>query len=179
MDDLDDRVVLHVDIDAFFAASEQVRDPRLAGKPVIVGAGVIASCSYEARRYGLRAGTPLSEARRLCPQAVVLDGHEPTYRAFAARIWALLSDVTPDLDTYLDEAYGDVAGVARLHGDLVARCRRLQKAIADALTHTGQLAMMRRLHGAPMKGESYNRADIVIGRVGSDQTPADPKFEFN
>jgi nucleotidyltransferase/DNA polymerase involved in DNA repair len=58
------RTVLHVDIDAFFAAIEQQRDPRLKGKPVIVGAGVIASCSYEARKFGLRAGMSLSEARR-------------------------------------------------------------------------------------------------------------------
>jgi hypothetical protein len=57
--------------------------------------------------------------------------------------------------------------------------RLFQGPVADALTHTGQLAMLRRLHGAPMKGESYNRADIVIGRVGPEQTPADPKFEFN
>jgi hypothetical protein len=57
--------------------------------------------------------------------------------------------------------------------------RMFQGPIADALTHTGQLAMMRRLHGSPMKGESYTRADIVIGRVGADQTPADPKFEFD
>lgn len=56
--------------------------------------------------------------------------------------------------------------------------RVFQGPVADALTHTGQLAMMRRLHGAPMKGESYNRADVVIGRVGMEQTPADPKFEF-
>lgn len=56
--------------------------------------------------------------------------------------------------------------------------RLFQGPVADALTHTGQLAMLRRLHGAPMKGESYNRADIVIGRVGPEQTPADPKFEF-
>jgi DNA polymerase-4 len=123
--------VLHLDIDAFFASVEQARDPRLAGRPVIVGNGVIASCSYEARRFGLRAGMSLVEARRLCPRAVILDGHEPTYRAFASRIWALLTEVTPDLDTYLDEAYGDVSGVVRLHGDLVARCRTLQQAIAD------------------------------------------------
>lgn len=56
--------------------------------------------------------------------------------------------------------------------------RLFQGPIADALTHTGQLAMLRRLAGCPMKGESYNRADIVIGRVGSEQTPPDPKFEF-
>jgi hypothetical protein len=57
--------------------------------------------------------------------------------------------------------------------------RLFQGPVADALTHTGQLAMLRRLHGAPMKGESYNRADIVIGRVGPEQTPADPKYEFD
>jgi hypothetical protein len=57
--------------------------------------------------------------------------------------------------------------------------RLFQGPIADALTHTGQLAMLRRLHGAPMKGESYNRADVTAGRVGSDQTPADPRYEFD
>ena len=57
--------------------------------------------------------------------------------------------------------------------------RLFQGPVADALTHTGQLTMLRRIHGAPMKGESYNRADIVTGRVGSEQTPADPRFEFD
>jgi hypothetical protein len=57
--------------------------------------------------------------------------------------------------------------------------RLFQGPVADALTHTGQLAMLRRLHGAPMKGESYNRADVVVGRVGAEQTPANPKFEFD
>ena len=57
--------------------------------------------------------------------------------------------------------------------------RLFQAPVADALTHTGQLAMLRRFSGAPMKGESYNRADIVIGRVGAEQTPADPKYEFD
>lgn len=63
-----------------------------------------------------------------------------------------------------------------VHYDLT---RLFQGPVADALTHTGQLAMMRRLRGAPMKGESYNRADIAIGRVGPEQTPADPRFEFD
>jgi len=57
--------------------------------------------------------------------------------------------------------------------------RLFQGPIADALTHTGQLTMLRRLHGGPMKGESYNRADIVAGRVGPEQTPADPRYEFD
>ena len=75
------------------------------------------------------------------------------------------------------KAFDDaLASNAELRYDLT---RLFQGPIADALTHTGQLAMMRRLHGAPMKGESYNRADIAAGRVGSDQTPADPRYEFD
>ncbi len=57
--------------------------------------------------------------------------------------------------------------------------RLFQGPVSDALTHTGQLAMLRRLHGSPMKGESYNRADVVIGGVGAEQTPADPRYEFD
>ena len=127
-----DLPVLHLDIDAFFASVEQARDPRLRGRPVLVGNGVIASCSYEARRFGLKAGTPLSAARRICPDAVILDGHAPTYRAFAERIFALTTALTPHLDTYLDEAYGDLTGTERLHGDPLERCAALRAAIAEA-----------------------------------------------
>ncbi|HSD20849.1 MAG TPA: hypothetical protein VLC54_12470 [Anaeromyxobacter sp.] len=75
------------------------------------------------------------------------------------------------------KAFDDaLAGPEPVHYDLT---RLFQGPVADALTHTGQLAMLRRIHGAPMKGESYNRADIVAGRVTADQTPADPRFEFD
>jgi hypothetical protein len=72
-----------------------------------------------------------------------------------------------------DEA---LASAEPLHYELT---RLFQGPIADALTHTGQLTMLRRLHGAPVKGESYNRADIASGRVGSEQTPPDPRYEFD
>ena len=123
--------VLHVDIDAFFASVEQVRDPRLARRPVIVGNGVIASCSYEARAFGLRAGMSLAEAARLCPKATVLDGHYPTYRAFAERVYDQVAALSPCLDTYLDECYADLEGTERLHGDPLARARALAQAIHD------------------------------------------------
>ena len=71
---------------------------------------------------------------------------------------------------------GALAGSEPVQYDLT---RLFQGPVADGLTHTGQLAMLRRIHGAPMKGESYNRADIVAGRVTADQTPADPRFEFD
>src|SRR5262245_62370226 len=116
--DHDDRVVLHVDIDAFFAAIEQVRDPRLKGKPVIVGAGVIASCSYEARRFGLKAGMSLSEAKRLCPRAVLLEGHAQAYRCYDERVFERCRELSPDVETYLDEAYLELTGTERGHDDL-------------------------------------------------------------
>jgi DNA polymerase-4 len=126
--------ILHVDIDAFFAAIEQLRDPRLRGRPVIVGAGCIASCSYEARRFGLRAGMALSEARRLCPAAVILEGHAQVYRCFAEQIFDCCRAVAPAVETYLDEAYCDLTGTERLHGGLIEAARRLKR---DVLGRTG------------------------------------------
>jgi len=149
-------VVLHVDIDAFFASIEQLRDPRLRGRPVIVGAGVIASCSYEARRYGLRAGMSLSEAKRLCPDATILDGHAQTYRCFAERIFECCREVAPSVETYLDEAYCDLSGTERLHGDLRATGARLRAHIHDTtgLTVTcgiGPNRMLAKLIGKTVK----------------------------
>ncbi len=126
-----ERTILHVDIDAFFAAIEQLRDPRLRGRPVIVGAGCIASCSYEARAFGLRAGMALSEARRLCPDAVILEGHAQTYRCFAEQIFACCRELAPAVETYLDEAYCDLTGTERLHGDLLDAARRLKRRILE------------------------------------------------
>jgi DNA polymerase-4 len=109
--------VLHVDIDAFFASVEQLRNPALKGKPVAVGSGVVASASYEARAFGLQAGMPLGEARRLCPGLVVLPGHAPIYRCFSEPIFDLLARYAPSLETYLDEAYCDWSGTDRLYPD--------------------------------------------------------------
>lgn len=125
------RTILHIDIDAFFASVEQQCDPRLRGRPVIVGNGVIASCSYEARRFGLYAGMRLSEARRACPGVVILDGCEKTYRAFAARIFEVCRDFSPSVETYLDEAYCDLTGTGRLHGGPEAAAVRLRACVRE------------------------------------------------
>jgi DNA polymerase-4 len=163
-------IVLHVDIDAFFAAIEQQRDPRLQGKPVIVGAGVIASCSYEARRFGLHAGMTLSEAKRLCPAAVILEGHAQVYRCFAEEIFARCRDVAPAVETFLDEAYCDLSGTERLHGDLLETARGLKRAIRDAtgLTVTcglGPNRMIAKLAGKLTKPDG-------LARVTADQADA-------
>ena len=154
--------ILHLDIDAFFAAIEQQLNPRLQGTPVIVGAGVIASCSYEARRFGLRAGMALSEARRLCPQAIVIDGNAQTYRCFAEAIFDRCRSFSPAVETYLDEAYCDLTGTERLHGDLLAAAVRLKAAIREAtgLTVTcglGPNRMIAKLAGKQVKPDGLAR----------------------
>jgi DNA polymerase IV len=123
--------VLHLDIDAFFASVEQLRQPALRGRPVIVGSGVVASASYEARAYGIRAGTALSDVRRLCPEAVILAGHAPTYRAFAERVFDLAAECAPDLETFLDDALVDLTGTERVNGHLVRAAARLRRRIAE------------------------------------------------
>ena len=162
--------VLHVDIDAFFAAIEQQRDPRLAGKPVIVGAGVIASCSYEARAFGLRAGMPLSEAKRLCPQAVILEGHAQVYRCFAEEIFARCRALSPAIETYLDEAYCELTGTERLHGDLLEAALGLKHAIREATglgvtCGIGPNRMLAKLIGKTVKPDG-------LARIGAEEADA-------
>jgi len=125
--------ILHLDIDAFFASVEQARNPNLRGKPVIVGSGVIASCSYEARAFGLHAGMPLSRAARLCPEAVVLEGHYPTYRCFSDKVFELCHQFAPHVETHLDEAYCDLTGTEGLYGH-PSRVGRLLKETIRAET---------------------------------------------
>ena len=158
------RIVLHVDIDAFFAAIEQQRNPRLRGRPVIVGAGVIASCSYEARKFGLRAGMRLSEARRLCPEVVILEGHAHVYRCFAEEIFGRCRSLAPAVETYLDEAYCDLTGTERLHGDLAAAARGRKDRIREAtgLTVTcgiGPNRMLAKLVGKTVKPDGLARIE--------------------
>lgn len=165
-----ERTILHVDIDAFFASIEQQRDPRLKGKPVIVGAGVIASCSYEARAFGLRAGMALSEARRRCPQAVILDGHAQVYRCFAEAIFEHLRRFAPAVETYLDEAYCDLTGTDRLHGDLAAAVMALKRGIRDetglAVTcGIGPNRMLGKLVGKTVKPDG-------LARIGAESADA-------
>jgi DNA polymerase-4 len=110
------RCILHIDLDAFFVSVEQVLAPELRGKPVVVGGwpdrrGVVASASYEARVFNIRAGMPLAQAYRLCPQAIFLQGSFPAYRDASEKFMAILADFSPCLEPAgLDEAYLDITG---------------------------------------------------------------------
>jgi DNA polymerase-4 len=120
-------MVIHVDVDAFFASVEQVLDPELQGKPVVVGGGVegrgvVASASYEARRFGLQAGMPIYRARELCPHGVYLPGHHEEYNRFSEEVFGVLSEVSPSVEqTSMDEAYVHLDGCERMYGIWSAR----------------------------------------------------------
>jgi DNA polymerase-4 len=124
-------LILHLDVDAFFASVEQLLIPVLRNRPVIVGSGCIASCSYEARKFALHAGMSLRKAKRLCPQVEILEGNFQIYRCFAEHIWNVAQRYTASLETHLDEAYGDATGMDRIYGDPLELGRKLRRAVLD------------------------------------------------
>lgn len=122
---------MHVDVDAFFASVEQLRDPRLRGKPVAVGNGVVASPSYEARKLGVTTAMPIHQALRICPQLVVLDGRHDVYRCFTEATWEICRRYAPALETFLDEAFADFSGTEEVYPDLLGLGARIQKEILE------------------------------------------------
>jgi DNA polymerase-4 len=130
---------MHIDLDAFFVSVEQVADPRLHGKPVVVGGRpdqrcVIAAASYEARKFGLHSGMPLKTAGRLCPQAIFIEGGFAKYRAASQEFMAILADFSPFLEPVgIDEAFLDVTGFESLHGSIHQMATRIRQRIKEKL----------------------------------------------
>jgi DNA polymerase IV len=127
--------IVHVDVDAFFASVEQVLNPKLRGKPVLVGRGVVASASYEAKICGVKTAMTFREALRICPKAMVVPGQYEHYADFAERVRRILETYTPAVETAaLDDFYLDFAGTERLYPNYEAALRRVQ---TDVLEQTG------------------------------------------
>jgi len=127
--------IVHVDADAFFASVEQVLNPRLRGKPVLVGRGCVASASYEAKALGVKTAMGFREALRICSKAIVVPGQYERYAVFAERLRRILETYTPAVETAaLDDFYLDFAGTERLYPDYRGTLVRLQMEI---LKNTG------------------------------------------
>ena len=120
--------ILHADVDSFYASVEQRDDPRLRGRPVIVGAGVVLAASYEAKAHGVRTAMGGATARRLCPDAVVVSPRMSAYVEASKAIYRVFDDTTPLVEGMsIDEAFLDVRGMRRLAGsptEIAARLRR-------------------------------------------------------
>lgn len=154
-----DATVLHVDLDAFFVSMELLRRPELRGRPVVVAGGlgargVVNTCSYEARKFGVRSAMPVSKARQLCPQAVYLESDFPYYARASRAFHAILTGYTPRVEPAgADEAYLDVAGSERLFGDAPAIAATIRQRVRDEIGITTSV------------GVSVNK---LVSKVASD-----------
>src|SRR5579884_3868589 len=116
------KTIFHVDMDAFFVSVEELFDPSLKGKAVIVGGrpnerGVVAAASYEARKFGVRSALPLRTAYKLCPHAIFVEGHPALYREYSGKVYEVLMGFSPQVEmASIDEAYLDMTGTERLLG---------------------------------------------------------------
>ena len=141
------RCIFHIDLDAFFVSVEQALNPKLKGKMVIVGGdperrGVVASASYEARPFGIHAGMPLSRARRLCPQAILIRANFSRYRDASSKFMKILGDFSPYIEPLgLDEAYLDVTGYEEPYGSPQKLARALKERIYEELELTASVGI--------------------------------------
>jgi DNA polymerase-4 len=129
------KTIFHVDMDAFFVSVEELFDPSLKGKAVVVGGqrderGVVSAASYEARKFGVHSAMPLRTAAKLCPHAIFVNGHPERYRECSEKVYAVLTSFSPQVEmASIDEAYLDMTGTARLHGPPLRAAHTLHQKI--------------------------------------------------
>jgi len=165
--------ILHVDLDAFYASVEQLADPALRGRPVVVGGlgprGVVAAASYEARGYGIHSAMPTGRARRRCPDAVFLAPRFDAYTAASRDVMAILRDATPLVEPLsLDEAFLDVSGAQRTQGDgptIGAAIRQRVKAETGLVASVGVATSK---HLAKLASEAAKPDGLLVVEPGSE-----------
>ncbi len=131
------RTIFHLDMDAFFVSVEELFDPSLKGKPVVVGGkadqrGVVSAASYAARKFGVHSAMPLRTAYKLCPQAIFVEGHPDRYRECSQQVFEVMNRFSPKVEmASIDEAYMDLTGTERLHGPPMKAAHLLHQAIRN------------------------------------------------
>ncbi len=154
------RSIFHIDMDAFFVSVEELYDPSLKGKPVVVGGrpdarGVVSAASYAARKFGVHSAMPLRTAYKLCPQAIFLEGNLARYREVSLKVAEVLRNFSPQVSmASIDEAYLEMTGTERMYGPPMAAAHKLHEKIKQATGLNNSI------------GASRSR---LVSKVASDQ----------
>ena len=165
------RYIVHVDMDAFFASVEERDNPSYKGKPVIVGSdpkegkgrGVVAACSYEARKFGIHSAMPISIAYRKCPKAVFLRPDFSRYSEASHKVFSILESFTPDIEPIsIDEAFLDITGSWHLFGSPVETCRKIKKAIKKRTSLTASVGMAPNMMTAKIASDLKKPDGLVV-----------------
>ncbi|MDX1454083.1 MAG: DNA polymerase IV [Gammaproteobacteria bacterium] len=170
-----ERVILHADMDAFYASVEQHDHPELRGKPVIVGGasarGVVAAASYEARQFGVRSAMPGREARRRCPDGIFVKPRMARYAEVSAQVFAAMRDITPEVEGLsLDEAFLDITGSLRQYGSVRAIGEQLRDAVRERTGLVVSIGIAPNKFVAKIASDIEKPAGFVI--VGRDELQA-------
>src|SRR6476620_11824878 len=151
---MDTATILHADLDAFYASVEQMLDPRLRGKPVAVGGGVVLAASYEAKAFGVASGMPGRRARELCPQLIFVGGHFSEYQRLGDAAIGVLDDFTPLVERIsIDEAFADVAGCTHLFGSPAEIAKTIRKRVREELGLPISIGVARTKHLAKIASQ--------------------------
>src|ERR1043165_8291669 len=154
------RTIFHLDMDAFFVSVEELYDPSLKGKPVVVGGrpnerGVVSAASYAARKFGVHSAMPLRTAYKLCAQAIFVDGHPERYRECSEKVFEVLTGFTPVVEmASIDEAYLDITGTERLYGPPLKAAHILHDRMKSATKLNCSIGIS---------------ASRMVAKIGSDQ----------
>ncbi|HEY2071386.1 MAG TPA: DNA polymerase IV [Rhizomicrobium sp.] len=176
--------IAHIDCDAFYAAIEKRDDPSLADKPLMIGGGkrgVVSTCCYIARISGVRSAMPMFQARRLCPEAVIIKPNMAKYVAVARQVRALMKDLTPLVEPLsLDEAYLDLSGTERLHGTIPAKTMAaLSKRIESEIGITASIGLSHNKFLAKLASDlDKPRGFSIIGRAEAKSFLRDKPIGF-
>ncbi|MCA1306213.1 DNA polymerase IV [Microbacterium sp. 2216-1] len=172
--------ILHVDMDAFYAAVEVLHDPSLRGLPLIIGGregrSVVSSASYEARRYGVRSAMPVGQALRLCPTARVVPPDFERYRAVSAQVMAIFESITPLVEPLsIDEAFLDVRGARRLWGSPGRIAVLIRRRVQDEVGITCSVGVAATKHVAKMASTISKPDGMLIVPAARTQEFLDPR----
>lgn len=173
-------MILHVDMDAFYASVEELDDPGLAGLPVVVGGtpdgrGVVAAANYVARRYGIHSAMPAAQARRLCPDAIFIKSRMERYADVSRALRGIFARYTPLVEPLsLDEAFLDVASSARLFGDGAAIARRIKREIRCELGLVASVGVAPNKFLAKLASDLEKPDGLVIVPLDAIQDFLDP-----